>query len=62
MFMSTPITGSKVVFEDPSHDFPQRVGYKTTGPGQLLAWIEGTPGGKPRRVEFSYRLVNCIAP
>jgi hypothetical protein len=61
-FMSKPISGREVVFEDPAHDFPQRVGYKSTGPGQLLAWVEGTAGGKARRIEFAYRLVNCVAP
>jgi hypothetical protein len=61
-FMSGPITGREVVFEDPSHDFPQRVGYKSTGPGQLLAWVEGTAGGRTRRMEFAYRTVNCVAP
>lgn len=61
-FMSRPISGREVVFEDPTHDFPQRVGYKSTGPGQLLAWVEGTSGGRTRRVEFAYRTVNCVAP
>ena len=61
-FMSKAITGREVVFENPAHDFPQRVGYRSTGPGQLLAWIEGTSGGRERRVEFAYRIVNCVAP
>ena len=61
-FMSRPIAGREVVFEDPTHDFPQRVGYRSTGPGQLLAWVEGTTGGRARRIEFAYRLVNCVAP
>ena len=61
-FMSKPVANREVVFEDPTHDFPQRVGYKSTGPGQLLAWVEGTSGGKTRRIEFNYRIVNCIAP
>ena len=61
-FLSKPIAGRELVFEDAAHDFPQRVGYKNTGPGQLLAWIEGTSGGKTRRIESAYRLVNCIAP
>ena len=58
-FMSKPISGREVVFEDLTHDFPQRVGYKS-GPGQLLAWVEGTSGGKTRRIEFNYRIVNCV--
>jgi hypothetical protein len=61
-FTSRPISGREVVFEDPTHDFPQRVGYRSTGPGQLLAWVEGTSSGKARRIEFAYRLVNCVAP
>ena len=61
-FMSKPITGREAVFEDQAHDFPQRVGYKSTGPGQLLAWVEGTANGKTRRIEFAYRLVNCVGP
>ena len=60
-FMSRSVSGREVVFEDPAHDFPQRVGYKSTGPGQLLAWVEGVSGGKPRCIEFAYRLVNCVA-
>ena len=54
--------GREVVFEDPTHDFPQRVGYKSTGPGQLLAWVEGAASGKTRRIEFAYRSANCVAP
>jgi len=61
-FMSKPISGREVVFEDFTHDFPQRVGYRSMGPGQLLAWVEGTSGGRTRRVEFAYRTVNCVAP
>ena len=61
-FMSQPITGREVVFEDPAHDFPQRVGYRSTGPGQMLAWVEGTSGGRARRIEFAYRTVSCVAP
>lgn len=56
------VFGREVVFEDPTDDFPQRVGYRSTGSGQLLARVEGMSGGKTRRVEFGYRLVNCIAP
>ena len=40
-FLSRPITGREVVFEDPTHDFPQRVGYKSTGPGSCWpGWKE----------------------
>jgi hypothetical protein len=61
-FLSRPITGREVVFENPAHDFPQRVGYRSAGPGQLLAWVEGMTGGSLRRIEFGYRSVDCMAP
>ena len=50
---------STVVFEDPQHDFPQRVGYRRSAADSLLAWIEGTANGQERRVEFRYRRVTC---
>jgi hypothetical protein len=46
------------VFENPQHDFPQRVGYRRDG-DTMLAWVEGMASGKPRRVEFPYRRVAC---
>ena len=60
VFMSTSISGSGAVFENPEHDFPQKVGYQRNGDA-LTAWIEGTAGGKARRVEFPYRRTRCPA-
>jgi hypothetical protein len=50
---------SMVVFEDPQHDFPQRVVYRRPVADSLLAWIEGTANGQERRIEFRYRRVPC---
>ena len=50
---------SMVVFGDPQHDFPQRVGYRLSAADSLLAWIEGIANGQERRVEFRYRRVTC---
>lgn len=47
----------EVVFENPTHDFPQRISYTIKPDGTLLAAIEGTKDGKTRRVEFPYRAV-----
>jgi uncharacterized protein DUF6265 len=58
VFTARSATDNEVVFENPTHDFPQRVGYRRNG-DSLLAWIEGNAGGKPRRVEFPYRRVAC---
>ena len=58
VFHSTKISESSVVFENPGHDFPQRVGYQLVRQDSLVAWIEG-PGkdGKTKRIEFPYRRV-----
>lgn len=47
----------EAVFENPAHDFPQRVSYRLTGSGAaagLLGRIEGTLEGKERAVDFPY--------
>ena len=46
---------AEVVFENPQHDFPQRIRYALQADGQLTAAIEGTQNGQPRRVEFQYQ-------
>jgi hypothetical protein len=58
-FLSKTVSATEVLFENAAHDFPQRVGYRRDGPDALLAWIEGTRNGQPRRVEFPYRRVTC---
>ena len=57
-FLSTSLSEGSVVFENPGHDFPQRIGYRRQGPS-LGAWIEGTKDGQARRVEFPYRRAAC---
>jgi hypothetical protein len=47
-----------VVFENPQHDFPQKIGYQRVSPDALLAWIEGTDKRETRRIE-SYRRATC---
>jgi hypothetical protein len=44
----------RVVFENPAHDFPQRVLYWRTADGALHARIEGTVGGKAEAMEWSW--------
>lgn len=57
-FRLSRITGHEVVFENPEHDFPQRIVYRREG-GKLYAAIEGNDKGKPRREEFPYSKVAC---
>ena len=58
-FPAKTITDSLVEFEDPAHDYPQRVGYRKAGADSLIAWIDGTTPRGPRRVEFPYARVSC---
>lgn len=59
VFLSRAVGESMVVFENPQHVFPQRVGYRKDGSDSLLAWIEGTRNGQVRRVAFPYRRAAC---
>lgn len=47
-------TPNEVVFENPAHDFPQRVIYRRTADGTLAARIEGTVNGQPRARDFPF--------
>jgi len=58
LFTADSASSAEVVFENPAHDYPQRVGYKRDGDA-LLGWIDGTVGGKAQRAEFPYRRVAC---
>lgn len=53
-FTLVKLADHEVIFENSTHDFPQRISYTLKPDGTLLAVIEGTSDGKIRRVEFSY--------
>jgi hypothetical protein len=59
VFAATTMGRDSVVFSAPEHDYPQIVGYRRAGPDSVVAWIDGTAGGKRRRIEFPYRRVSC---
>ena len=52
----------EVVFEDPAHDFPQRVIYRLVEPDRLHARIEGTLQGKDQGVDFHMKRAECTRP
>lgn len=58
-FLATEVGARRLVFEDPSHDFPQQVGYEQTADHQLTAWISGRTNGRERRIPFVYHRVAC---
>jgi hypothetical protein len=50
-FVATTATASGAVFENPTHDFPQRISYRPAG-DSLHARIDGIVDGRERAVEF----------
>ena len=48
-----------IEFENPMHDFPQRVKYQLNLEGGLDARIEGNLKGREARIDFSMRRASC---
>jgi hypothetical protein len=57
-FQVVSLSATEAVFENPQHDFPQKISYALQADGTLLAAIEG-PGkdGQLRRIEFPYKRI-----
>ncbi len=49
----------EVAFANPAHDFPQRISYRKTADGKLVARVEGLVDGKLEGLDFPYRPVPC---
>jgi hypothetical protein len=47
-----------LIFENPSHDFPQKVIYRLKG-DSLVPRIEGTSNGKERGIDFPMKRAKC---
>jgi len=50
---------NSIVFENPDHDFPQRVKYQLNADGTLDARIEGMLKGREARIDFPMRRASC---
>jgi hypothetical protein len=59
VFTALRVSDSEVVFENPEHDFPQRVAYAKDGASKLRARIEGTERGALRVIDFSMSRTSC---
>jgi hypothetical protein len=53
-FTAAGVSDTLVVFENPQHDFPQRIIYRKRGADSVIARIEGTANGRSRGVDFPY--------
>jgi hypothetical protein len=52
---------NEVAFENPEHEFPQRVIYRLESAARLRASIEGVRNGTPRSIDFPMVRVSCDA-
>ena len=59
VFTTREMDDTSVVFENATHDFPQRVGYRKQGDAGLQAWVEGSINGRAQRIDFTYVRVAC---
>jgi hypothetical protein len=58
-FTMTAGSATEVRFENPAHDFPQRIIYRLQPDGSLHARIEGTRDGKVRGIDFPMKRGEC---
>ena len=52
---------NEAVFENPAHDFPQRISYRLQPDGSLFARVEAIAAGGPPAEEFVMRRGRCEA-
>jgi hypothetical protein len=53
-FTLTSSTGNKIVFENPSHDFPTKITYNKITNDSMVAEISGVIEGKTRSEQFPF--------
>lgn len=54
-FKLTTGTEKQLVFENPKHDYPQKISYTQITPDSLVAQISGMQQGKPSSEQFSMK-------
>lgn len=54
VFPMIEMSGSRVVFENPAHDYPQRITYERVSRDRMRAMIEGERNGESRRAEWEF--------
>lgn len=52
-------SASEAVFENPQHDFPQRIIYRRDSPDSLFARIEGREKGVAKGMDFRFKRATC---
>jgi hypothetical protein len=58
-FTLIKLDGTKAIFENLQHDYPQRIIYHLVTSDSLLARIEGTVNGKEKGSDYPFKRVKC---
>jgi hypothetical protein len=53
-------SATEAVFENPTHDFPKRIGYRLVSSDSLEAWIDG--GAESKGPKISYGSTRVSGP
>jgi hypothetical protein len=61
-FKLIKLENREATFENPQHDFPQRIIYRLEPDGSLFARVEGTSKGKARGFDYSMKRAQCNQP
>ncbi|HYV05147.1 MAG TPA: DUF6265 family protein [Blastocatellia bacterium] len=59
VFRQIKHTDGEIVFENPEHDFPQRIIYRRESADKLFARIEGKEKGVEKAMDFRYTRGKC---
>ena len=58
-FALVSVTDHEVIFENPDHDFPQRIIYRLLSDEDLIGRVEGTINGTARAIDFPLKKTVC---
>jgi hypothetical protein len=58
-FKLVKLENKEAVFENPQHDFPQRIVYRQESDGSLFARVEANDKGKIRGLDYPYKRAKC---
>ena len=60
-FTATTVNDSLLVFENPTHDFPQEIRYRKVNADSFVASIAGPQGGKRVEIPMPFKRTACPA-
>ena len=58
-FRARTVSSTELLFENPAHDFPQRIIYRPHGADSLLVQVEGDRDGRQPPIAFRFRKAPC---